>query len=60
MADAGGNELKEAYKDTKREANAAVAKAKGIQQNGMTRWEGEWMIYKVANERTRSRRDIGK
>ena len=59
----GGNELKEAYKNTKREAKAAVAKAKN---EAYRQWydkmgteEGERVIYKVAKQRARSRRDIG-
>ena len=60
----GGNELKEAYKNMKREAKAAVAKAKN---EAYKRWhdkmgteEGERMIYKVGKQRARSRRDIVK
>ena len=59
----GGNELKEAYKNPKREAKAAVAKATN---EAYKEWygkmgteEGERMIYKVAKQRTRSRRDVG-
>ena len=63
MADAGGNELKEAYKNTKREAKAAVAKAKNEADkewhDKMGTEEGERMILKVAKQRARSRRDIG-
>ena len=59
----GGNELKEAYKNTKREAKAAVAKAKNEAYkewyDKMGTEEGERMIYKVATQRARSRRDIG-
>ena len=60
----GENELKEAYKNMKREAKAAVAKAKN---EAYKRWydkmgteEGERMIYKVGKQRARSRRDIVK
>ena len=49
----GVNELKEAYKNTKREAKVAVAKAKN---EACIEWydkigteEGERTIYKVAN-----------
>ena len=59
----GGNELKEAYNNTKREAKSAVAKAKNEAYNEwydkMGTEEGERMIYKVAKQRARSRRDIG-
>ena len=59
----GGNELKEAYKNMKREAKAAVAKAKNEaykeRYDKMGTDEGERMIYRVANQRARSRRDIG-
>ena len=59
----GGNELKEAYKNTKREAKAAVAKAKNEAYkewyDKMGTEEGERMIYKVTKQRARSRRDIG-
>ena len=58
-----GNELKEAYKNMKWEAKAAVAKAT---TEAYKEWydkmgteESERMIYKVANQRARSRRDIG-
>ena len=58
----GGNEMKEAYKNTKREAKAAVAKAKNEAYkewyDKMRTEEGERMIYKVAKQRARSRRDI--
>ena len=55
----GGNELKEAYKNPKRE-KAAVAKAKTRHtKSGMGTKEGERMIYKVAKQRARSRREIG-
>ena len=59
----GGNELKEAYKNMKREAKAAVAKAK---TEAYKQWydkmrtdEGERMIYKMAKQRARSRKDTG-
>ena len=59
----GGNELKEAYKNKKRKAKAAVAKA---ENEAYKEWydkmgteEGEQMIYKMAKQRARSRRDIG-
>ena len=59
----GGNELKDAYKNTKREAKAAVAKAKNEAYkewyDKMGTEEGERVIYKVAKQRARSRRDIG-
>ena len=59
----GGNELKEAYKNMKREAKAAVAKAKNEAYKGwyekMGTEEGERIIYKVAKQRVRSSRDIG-
>ena len=59
----GGNELKEAYKNTKREAKAAVTKAKNEAYkewyDKMATEEGDRMIYKVAKQRARSRRDIG-
>ena len=59
----GGNELKEAYKNTKREAKTAVAKAKNEAYNNwydkMGTEEGQWMIYKVAKQRARPRRDLG-
>ena len=59
----GGNDLKEAYKNTKREAKAAVARAKNKAYNEwydkMGTEEGERMIYKVAKQRARSRRDTG-
>ena len=51
-----GNELKEDYKNTKREAKAAVAKAKNETckewYDKMGTEEGERMIYKVAKQRT--------
>ena len=59
----GGNELKEAYKTTKREAKAAVAKAK---HEAYKEWYdkmgtegGERMIYRVAKQRAMSRKDTG-
>ena len=59
----GGNDLKEVYKNTKREAKAAVAKAKNEAYyewfDKMGTEEGERMIYEVAKQRARSRRDIG-
>ena len=58
----GGNEVKEAYKNMKREAKPAVAKAKNKAYkewyDKMGTEEGERMIYKVAKQRARSRRDI--
>ena len=58
-----GNELKEAYKNIKREAKAAVAKDKNEAckewYDKMGTEEGERMIYKVAKQRARPRRDIG-
>ena len=49
--------------ETKREAKAAVAKAKNEADkewyDKMGTEEGERMIYKVAKQRARSRRDIG-
>ena len=60
----GGIELKEAYKNMKREAKAAVAKVKNEAYkewyDKMGTEEGERMIYKVEKQRARSRRDIGK
>ena len=51
----GGNDLKEAYKNTKREAKAAVAKAKNEAYkewyDKMGTEEGERMIYMVAKQR---------
>ena len=59
----GGNELKEACKNMKREAKVAVAKAKNEAYkewyDKMGTEEGERLIYKVAKQRARSRRDIG-
>ena len=59
----GGNELKEAYKKMKREAKAAVAKAKNETYkewyDKMGTEEGVRLIYTVAKQRARSRRDIG-
>ena len=62
MADAGWKR-EEAYKNMKREAKAAVAKAKN---EACKEWyekmgteEGERMIYQVAKQRDKSRRDIG-
>ena len=59
----GGNELKEAYKNMKREAKPTVAKAKNDAYNDwydkMGTEEGERMIYKMAKQRARSRRDFG-
>ena len=59
----GEDELKEAYKNTKREAKAAVAKAKNEAYkewyDKMGTEEGERLIYKVTKQRARSRRDIG-
>ena len=58
----GGNEVKDAYKNMKREAKPAVAKAKNKAYkewyDKMGREEGERIIYKVAKQRARSRRDI--
>ena len=42
----------------KREAKAAVAKTKNEAYEKMGIEEGERMIYKVTNQRARSRRDI--
>ena len=59
----GGNQLKEAYKNMKRKAKAAVAKAKTETSeewyDKMGTKEGERMINKVEKQRARSRRDIG-
>ena len=65
----GGSELKEAYKNMKRErerereAKAAVAKdtneAYKERYDKMGTEEGEGMIYKVAKQMASSRRDIG-
>ena len=59
----GGNDLKEVYMNTKREAKAAVAKAKNEAykewHDKMGTEEGERMIYKEAKQMARSRRDIG-
>ena len=59
----GGNELNEAYKNMKREAKPAVAKPKN---EAFKEWydkmgseEGEQMIYEVAKQRARPRRNIG-
>ena len=58
----GGNELKKAYTNMKREAKAAVAKANNEAYkewyDKMGTEEGKRMIYKVAKQRARSRRDI--
>ena len=58
----GGRHLEEAYKNMKREAKAAVAKVKNEAykewHDKMGTKEGERMIYKVAQQRARSRRDI--
>ena len=63
MADAGWNRTEGAYKNIKRDAKAAVAKAK---YEAYKEWcdkmgteEGGRIIYKVAKQRARSRRDIG-
>ena len=59
----GGNELKDAYKNPKKDAKAAVAKANNEAYkewyDKMGTEEGERMIYKVAKQRARSRIDIG-
>ena len=61
----GGNELKEAYSnmEREREAKAAVTKAKNEAYkewyDKMETEEGQRMIYKVAKQRARSRRDFG-
>ena len=59
----GGNELKEAYKNMKRETKAAVAKytneAYKEWYDKMGTEEGERMIYKVTKQRASSRKEIG-
>ena len=60
----GGNELKDAYNNMKREAKATVAKAKNEADkewhDKMGTEEGERMIYNVANQMARSRRNMEK
>ena len=59
----GGNELKEAYKNMKREAKVAVAKAKNEAYkewyDKMGTEEGERMIYEVENKGQDQEKDIG-
>ena len=59
----GGNGLKEAYKNMKGEVKDAVAKATNEAykewHDKMRTEEGERMIYKVAKQRARPRRDVG-
>jgi len=59
----GNDENKEAYKQAKREAKIAVAKAK---TDAWKEWyenleskEGERTIYRIARQRARNRKDIG-
>ena len=60
----GGNELKEAYKNTKSEAKAALAKAKNEAyeefNDKMGTEEGERMIYKWQNKRQDQEETLGK
>lgn len=59
----GSEDLREAYKEAKRETKKVVAKAKeeawADWYDNMETEEGEKMIYKVARQRAQSRQDIG-
>ena len=58
----GTDQLKEVYKEKKKEAQRAVAKAKEEDYKewykNLDTWEGEKTIYRIAKQRAEAKRDI--